>query len=53
MPGNYRTDKQLGSYGDDSGSPTFGISISPWVIVLLAAVYLTPKILPALVGRKK
>ena len=38
-------DKKFGAYGDATGGdPTVGVTISPWVIGLVAAVWLLPKL---------
>jgi hypothetical protein len=33
----------MGAYGEDT-SPTVGVTISPWLIVLAATVWLAPKL---------
>jgi len=40
-------------FGDASGSPTVGVSISPWVIALVAAVYLAPKLLGVTLAHRR
>jgi hypothetical protein len=39
-----KRDNGLGYLSDDAAAPTVGVSLSPWLIALVAVVYLTPKL---------